>query len=76
MGSVVEGEEGEGDPSAVFRRLHEESRNLRAKLREKRRQIMLEMGETFTPRISERSRQIASQQRSQTKAGEQFLQVR
>jgi hypothetical protein len=75
VGSVVEGDDDDNDPSSVFRRLHEESRNLRAKLKEKRKQIMLEMGETFTPRISERSRQIATLQRSQTHAGERFLQV-
>ena len=77
-GSVVEDDEDAAmnAPGAVFRRLHEESKNLKSRLREKRKQIVQEMGETFAPKISERSRQIASQQRSQTRAGEQFLHVR
>ncbi len=71
----VGGEEDGDAPGAVFLRLHAESSNLKQKLKEKRKQIMIEMGETFSPRISEKSRQIATLQRSQTRAGEKFLQV-
>jgi hypothetical protein len=48
---------------SVFHRLHEESAVLKNRLREKRRQIERETGVTFSPRISEKSRQIADQMR-------------
>jgi hypothetical protein len=56
-------------PGSVFRRLHQEAEALKQRLDLKRRQLLQETGETFAPRISERSRQMADVQRSQVKAG-------
>ena len=57
-----------GDVSgSVFNRLYEESQHLRAKLREKRKQIQKEVGITFAPAISSKSREIADMQRSAEK---------
>lgn len=75
-GSVASGESGGEEAShdggagqgTVFMRLHEESELLKAKLKEKRRQIAAEIGVTFTPTISAKSRKMADMQRSHEKS--------